>query len=117
MILNEKITLLSFLSISQYPFRKLILFVGQEQVIGFEIEKHGTFEGKTYTGDLVVLTLSGGTLLNGTRKLAFGEQIVVFNEGSPYKWIQDVNGKKHPIFVCSVNEVPNYEITDLIKGN
>ena len=117
MILNEKITLLSFLSISQYPFRKLILFVGQEQVIGFEIEKHGTFEDKTYTGDLVVLTLSGGTLLNGTRKLAFSEQIVVSSEGSPYKWIQDVNGKKHPIFVCTISEVPNYEIMDLIKGN
>lgn len=117
MTLNKKITLLSFLSISQYPFRKLIVFVGQEQVIGFEIQKHGTFENKTYTGDLVILTLSEGTLYNSTRKLAFGDQIVVSSEDSPYKWIQDVNGKNHPIFVCAINEVPNYEIMDLIKGN
>lgn len=117
MDLTEKITLINLLAITRHPSRKLIVFVGREQVIGFEIVKNGTFDGRTYMGDLVTLTLSEELYCNTNRKIAFEEQLIVSSESSPFMWVRDVEGNNHPIFVCYVNRVPNAVLIDLIKGN
>lgn len=117
MIPTEKITLINILALTQYPFRKLIAFIGKEQIVGFKIVNNGTFEGKTYSGNIVTVTLSEEPFCNTNRKLAFKEQFVASVKGSPYKCIQDVEGNDHPIYICTINELPDDELLDLVKGN